>query len=119
MSLINKLQQNEMNDIASFIAQEAYRLAVIKQYPEDVSRIYNLSKSVRYEILKLFKKNTNIDYAIESIILCVVCYIVTKPPFDEFKNEIRYLINRWWGIESEDDNDDIINNDKKTSYWTI
>ncbi|MFB2853114.1 hypothetical protein, partial [Aeromonas veronii] len=106
MSLINKLQQNEMMDIAHFISQEAYRLAVIKQYPEDVSRIYNLSKSVRYEILKLFKKNTNIDYAIESIILCAVCYIVTKPPFDEFKNEIRYLINRWWGIESEDDNDD-------------
>ncbi|MCD6619984.1 hypothetical protein [Aeromonas veronii] len=112
MFQINQLKQNGMMDIARFISQEAYRLAVIKQYPEDVSRIYNLSKSVRYEILKLFKKNTNIDYAIESIILCVVCYIVTKPPFDEFKNEIRYLINRWWGIESEDDNDDIINNDK-------
>lgn len=98
---IKKIDNDELITIINFIEQEAYRLAVIKQYPDDVSRIYNLSKSVRHEIIKLFAKYVHIDPVIEKIILTVVSYIVTKSPFDQFKEEINNLIDKWWEFESD------------------
>ncbi|EGQ9820088.1 hypothetical protein [Vibrio alginolyticus] len=41
-------------DVNNFIAQEAYRLAVIKQYPEDYTRIVNLCRMFKRQLFDVF-----------------------------------------------------------------
>lgn len=95
---INLKNEDQMIETINFILQEAYRLAVIKQYPEDFSRIYNLSKNVTYNISKLLTKNA-ISPRVEHIIRVVLSNILEKTPISQSIDEINTLIDKWWETE--------------------
>ena len=71
-----EIEPNALTITRSFIDQEAYRLAVIQQYPSDYSRIQNLYDNVRMELERFgghaFDSSNSLDKMIETIINYIV-----------------------------------------------
>ncbi|MDA0143094.1 hypothetical protein OCT63_02440 [Vibrio sp. RW] len=75
---------NALSEMTNFIAQEIYKLALLKQYPDQYSLIYNLSKHIWEQFSPLLDQG--FDSMLESLscdLVDLIVYGASKADFEE------------------------------------
>lgn len=91
-------ESDALSTMTNFIAQEIYRLAVIRQYPDDYSRICRLSRCVENRLAPL--RDSVFDSVIDNLAARAVNLIVWGAEAEEFHQQIGEILN------SNNDHDD-------------
>ncbi|MBD1559929.1 hypothetical protein HC752_23680 [Vibrio sp. S9_S30] len=77
-------ESNALSDVTNFIAQEIYKLAVIRQYPNECSWILNLSLSISNRLAHLYGEGLDsmLD-ALKNELVDLIVFGATKAVFEE------------------------------------
>lgn len=95
---------NALSDVTNFIAQEIYKLAVIKQFPDEYSEIFNLAQDITREFTDLFGNGIDTDLrALKDTVVDLIVCGATEPEFEDYVSRILLIENI---NPSETDNSD-------------
>ena len=90
----NKIEdrnQEALSEITNFIAQEAYKLAVIKQFPADFSRICTLSSAIQKRLSPYY--NDGNQHILEELEAKMVNHIVFCTEREQYEQDVIRVIN--------------------------
>ncbi len=101
---------NALSDMTNFIAQEIYKLAVIKQYPNEYSEIFNLARNITKELTHLFDQGFNPKLeALRDTLVDLIVHNATKSDFEGYVSNVLRIenINQLeFVLENTDNSDD-------------
>jgi hypothetical protein len=85
---------NALSDVTNFIAQEIYKLAVIKQYPNEYSEIFNLARNITKELTDLFDQGFNPELeALRDALIDLIVHGATKSDFEGYVSSVLQIEN--------------------------
>jgi len=85
---------NALSDVTNFIAQEIYKLAVIKQYPNEYSEIFNLARKITKELTHLFDQGFDPELdALRDALVELIVYGAKKSDFEEYVSSVLRIKN--------------------------
>ncbi len=82
--LIADMRKNALSEVTNFIAQEIYKLALFRQYPQECSRILTVDRAVQETLRSYYEKG--FDALVEdlaSLVLDLIIYGVDESEFLE------------------------------------
>ena len=78
-------ESNALSDVTNFISQEIYKLAVIKQYPNEYSEIFNLARNITKELTHLFDQGCDPELeALRDTLVDLIVHGATKSDFEGY-----------------------------------
>jgi hypothetical protein len=92
-------------ELVNFIGHEAYRAAVVTQYPDEYNRILNLNNEV-ISVLKALHCD-EMHHVQGDLIYVIVNSIVLENPFEELEEEISSVVNQTYPDEIIDEDIDL------------
>lgn len=83
-----------LSDVTNFIAQEIYKLAVIKQYPNEYSGIFNLARNITKELTHLFDQGFDPELeALRDALVDLIVHGATKSDFEGYVSSVLRIKN--------------------------
>lgn len=102
---------NALSDVTNFIAQEIYKLAVIKQYPNEYSEIFNLAQNITKEFTDQFGQGDFLELeALRDELVDLIVLGATKSDFEESVSSV-FRIENIHQLEFSSVNDRLENTD--------
>lgn len=78
-----------LSEVTNFIAQEIYKLAAIKQFPEECSRICSLSQLISHRLAHLFEQGFDSELeALKNELLNLIVFGATRNDFEAAVGDI-------------------------------
>lgn len=87
-------ERDALSDVTNFIAQEIYKLAVIKQYPNEYSEIFNLARNITKKLTELFDQGVDPELkALRDTLVDLIVHGATQSDFEKYVSSVLRIEN--------------------------
>ncbi|WP_201508317.1 hypothetical protein [Psychrobacter alimentarius] len=107
-----------LSEVTNFIAQEIYKLAVLKKYPKEYNKIFNLSQSIIKELTHLFGESILDLETLKATLVDLIVHGATDSDFERNVSSILKIdnINKLELDSFIDNSENTDNSDKPFDY---